>query len=157
MCKRFQQIIDETPEMQYRIELHVSGYKNNDENVYMGASARLEALKAQQMWWKTPPWGNAWRSQHLEWVHMNFIHNQYYDNVWVRCDRDSEPFSMTPDNTRWNIIHCVCFEQAEDGTPIVDSWTLQIPFWFESFTANPSRGELYVVDSNNTGSCKCFR
>jgi hypothetical protein len=155
VCKRFQNIIDETPEIQYAIELHVSGYKNNDKNMFMGASARLNALQAHQQWWKAPR-GNNWYREDLDWVHRNFIQNQYYDNVWVRCDRDPDRMDLG-DQKRWNQIHCVCFEQAEDGTPIVDQWTLDIPFVFESFTANPAQNELYLVNSANLDSYKCFR
>ncbi|KAI0797247.1 hypothetical protein BC629DRAFT_1592295 [Irpex lacteus] len=122
-CKQFKQIIDETPEMRYHIELRVLGYEDNDSHTLPGASARLEALEARQRWWRSSH-SYTWNCENLGWVHFNFITNQYYDNLWLRCNLDTS--RLTLDNipgVGGNEIACMCFEEAEDGTPIVDRWT----------------------------------
>ncbi|KAI0089532.1 hypothetical protein BDY19DRAFT_109087 [Irpex rosettiformis] len=88
VCRQFRQIIDETPEMQYHVELRVLGYENNEASIVVGASVRLAMLEARQRWWK-PSRDYSWDHGHLDWIHFNFITNQYYDNLWLRYHLDT--------------------------------------------------------------------
>ncbi len=143
--------------MRYYIELRVLGYEDNDSPALSGASARLEALEARQRWWRSSH-SYTWNRENLDWVHFNFITNQYYDNLWLRCNLDTS--RLTLDNTPGvggNEIACMCFEEAEDGTPIVDRWTLGFPFVFDSYVADVPQGRLYLVNLTYEGTRRCFR
>lgn len=50
----FKQLIDDIPDIQYRIELHIAGMKNNEHCNDLGISARLNGLKSQEQFWKNP-------------------------------------------------------------------------------------------------------
>ncbi|KAI0342286.1 hypothetical protein BDW22DRAFT_180175 [Trametopsis cervina] len=142
-CRWFQRVIDDTPEMRYHIELYVAARKDNNLNNMMGTGARFEALVSHEKSWK-PPHGS-WSRTSFEWEHGNKLYHQYYDNVWVRSLREGDL-----DRTKWshwNAVQCVCFERAEDGSAIVDTWRLSFPFVFESFVVEPSRGILYLCNS----------
>ncbi|KAI0694450.1 hypothetical protein BC835DRAFT_1415350 [Cytidiella melzeri] len=143
VCRAFQAVIDGSPETQYYIELHVSGYKNNNANTTMGAEARLEALQAQQRWWKAPS-ESVQNPEDFGWASNN-SHSQFYDNVWIRCT----PTWRCGAAPGYNAIQCICFEQAADGRLLADTWKYSFPYIFEAVAADPSRDRLYGLVMND--------
>ena len=89
VCKRFQQIIDGTPELQYMIELYVSNYRNNEDNILTDTRDRLAALRACRNWWKSPD-NHSWsRKDTTPPVPLfSWQPYQFYDNLWLVGDRD---------------------------------------------------------------------
>ena len=143
--------------MRYHVELRVLGYENNEANAVTGASARLALLETRQRWWKSSH-ESSWNLEPLDWVHFNFITNQYYDNLWLRCHLDtSRPLSEFGIGVGGNEISCLCFEEDVDGTPIVDRWLLSFPFVFDSYVADVSQNLLYMVNMTYEDTRRCFR
>ncbi|KAI0339581.1 hypothetical protein BDW22DRAFT_1431484 [Trametopsis cervina] len=143
-CRWFKDVIDNAVEVQYKIELHVAGFRNNDACTDMAMPERLEALKAHTQFWKNPTF--SWKSEDVPWAHGDLRYNHFHENLWVRSLRVGHVEHVW----KFNAIQCVAIEPAADGSSVLDHWTLTFPFLFECYMSYPSRGYTLLLDSNNT-------
>ncbi|KAI0087087.1 hypothetical protein BDY19DRAFT_995170 [Irpex rosettiformis] len=159
VCRRFKDIIDGSPEMQYIIELYVSGYRDNEANTSMDVLARFEALKVRQNWWKFPC-NYRWKRVciGLSHVRIDRRNHQFSDNLWLIHSRNSSLLDVDEvPSFRSNVVNCICFEETVEDSPVVESWTLSFSFLFDACVADSSRGVLYLVRLSNEQNRRCYR
>ncbi|KAI0766059.1 hypothetical protein BC629DRAFT_906168 [Irpex lacteus] len=141
VCQWFKEVIDQTPEVQYRVELYVFGYVDNDACTDIGTSQRLDALKAHTQFWKNPQF--SWKPQDVPWSHGDLRYNHFHENLWVR----SLNIGWTEHPWKFNAVQCVVLEPTRDGSAILDTWELHFAFAFDCYMTYPSRGYILLLDS----------
>ena len=160
VSRQFRHIVDEEPGMQYKIELHASGYADNEANTCTRTTERLKLLRLRQSRWKSP--GDCY------WERINLGDSRWresvqaYDNLWATAYIDFDLLNPEAGPIRpWhnNVIKFVCFEEETDETLSTDSWTLIFPFTFENIVVHISRGLIYLIDHNLTDQQghQCYR
>lgn len=137
VCSQFRRIINDFPEIQYKIELYVSGYQDNEANTAMGVTTKLESLLAHlRRGERLQKW--AWERIELDWDPNLVEASHISGNVWLQYIRPADP------PPRVYKVKCVSIENTLDGTPSVTSWTLSFPrFHSEDCVADSSQNTLY--------------
>lgn len=151
-CKRFKHIIDNTTEIQYKIELTVAGLSDNEHGPELPISDRLKTLKCLCRSRKSPK--GTWKPVYIgDWVN-DLFNVRYYENMWVRCRKEG-----SLPRGRWNSVQCVCWEPLglRSGGVVSDTWTLAFDFSFECFGADPGRDVLYLLDTRSVPGRKTYR
>lgn len=125
----------------------------NERCAETGTSARLDALRSQQRFWRSPR--GSWKREELRGWENDLRTTMYFPNTWIRCRSEGDLLADKP--WRWNSIQCVSWEPLPDGGVVSDTWTLSIPFSFEGFTANPNSDLLILADTSQVPGSISYR
>jgi hypothetical protein len=138
ISKRLRAVIDETPELQYKIELWAAGYRDNPQCT-LSVTERLKILKNAQQTWKNAAFLKGARTR----IPVDGLHamnaKKYYGNMFVGCSR-----TRYLDNSRlWDTIRCMALEPVTNryaGTERKDihisSWVMHLEHVTETFAVD---------------------
>lgn len=143
--------MDQTPELQYKIELVMAGLADNPYRTDLSIPARLHALTSLCRARKTSD--GVWKRVEMGgWVD-NMVNSRFYPDLWIRCHREGELIGAPP----WNSVQCVSWEPSNGGSIEADIWSLSFDFTFEHLCADPVQKLLYLLNTRSVPGERTYR
>ncbi|KAI0683384.1 hypothetical protein BC835DRAFT_1395388 [Cytidiella melzeri] len=151
VSKQVRVIIDETPELQYTVELYVAGYEDNSE-CPLDVARRMKALVATQESWKRISFLDGAGTRVPPGILDSMANKRYYGNLFVGCSKTRSEI----DNPRlWDTVRCLSLEpqlsksrksQDQSENVLISHWTMQFQATAETFAADAGQNLLILLN-----------